>query len=195
MNMRRTLLSLVLAVSAATAFSQTSAPRSTAPARATPASAPASEPSATVTQPAVTGKTLDGKPFDLAKLKGRVVLLMFWSTECAVCRDKMPELRENSKGWADKPFTPVLVSVDRRMSNIDSYNAIINKSVPLKERLTQVWALDPSYQDNLGTVRLAPTVPVSHWPVIYVIDKDGKVASRHQGRVPADVWDDIAGLL
>jgi len=27
------------------------------------------------------------------------------------------------------------------------------------------------------------------------IDKEGKVASRHQGRVPPEVWDDIAGLL
>jgi thiol-disulfide isomerase/thioredoxin len=145
--------------------------------------------------PQVSGKALDGKPFDLAKLKGQVVLLMFWSTDCAVCRDKMPELRENAKGWAGKPFTPVLVSVDRRMSDIDSYNAIINKSVPMKERLLQVWALDPTYKDNLGTTKLAQTVPASHWPVIIVLDKTGKVAVRHQGRMPADVWDDIAGLL
>lgn len=193
--MRLTLLSLVLAVSTATAFSQTPAARNTASARSTPPSAPAPEPSSTVAQPTAKGKTLDGQAFDLAKLRGRVVLLMFWSTECAICRDKMPEIRENTKGWADKPFTPVLVSVDRRMSDIDSYNAIINKAVPIKERLTQVWALDAAYQDNLGTAKLAPTAPPSHWPVIYVIDKEGKVASRHQGRVPAEVWDDIAGLL
>ena len=152
-------------------------------------------PVASAPTPVVSGKSLDGKPFDLAKLKGKVVLLMFWSTDCAVCRDKMPEIRENAKGWAGKPFVPVLVSVDRRMSDIDSYNAIVNKSIPMKERLTQVWALDAGYKDNLGTAKTAQTVPASHWPIIYVIDKEGKVASRHQGRVPADVWDDISGLL
>ena len=37
------------------------------------------------------------------KQSGKVVLLMFWSTGCAVCRDKMPELRQNYEGWAGKP--------------------------------------------------------------------------------------------
>jgi thiol-disulfide isomerase/thioredoxin len=157
------------------------------------AAAPASQ--AAVAQPVVTGKTLEGQAFDLAKLKGRVVMLMFWSTECAICRDKMPELRENAKGWADKPFSLVLVSADKRMADVDSYNAIINKAVPMKERLPQVWALDPTYKDNLGTLDAARTKPASHWPMILVLDKAGKVVTRHQGRMPADVWDDVAGLL
>lgn len=163
-----------------------------AQAQAAKAPSPAPTP---IASPVISGKTLAGTPFDLAKLKGQVVMLMFWSTSCAVCRDKMPELRENAKGWAGKPFVPVLVSVDKRMSDIDSYNAIINASVPMKERLMQVWALDPGYKDNLGTMQTAQTVPASYWPVIIVLDKEGKVAVRHQGRMPADVWDDIAGLL
>ncbi|RYG07515.1 MAG: TlpA family protein disulfide reductase, partial [Burkholderiales bacterium] len=44
-------------------------------------------------QPVVEGRTIEGQPFKLAALKGKVVLVMFWSTGCAVCRDKMPELR------------------------------------------------------------------------------------------------------
>jgi thiol-disulfide isomerase/thioredoxin len=129
----------------------------------------------------ITGKTIDGLPFDLAKQKGKVVLVMFWATDCAVCRDKMRELRENAKGWEGKPFTTVLISADRRMSDVDSYNAIINKSVPMKERLTQLWALDPTYKDSLGTAEM--------------IDKKGEVVKRYQGRIPAEVWDDISELL
>jgi thiol-disulfide isomerase/thioredoxin len=45
--------------------------------------------------PVVEGKTIEGQPFRLSALKGKVVLVMFWSTGCAVCRDKMPELRQN----------------------------------------------------------------------------------------------------
>jgi thiol-disulfide isomerase/thioredoxin len=166
-----------------------------APARSPAAGAAATAPQAAVTQPVVTGKTLDGQAFDLAKLKGSVVMLMFWSTECAICRDKMPEMRENAKGWAGKPFRLVLVSADKRMADVDSYNAIVNKAVPIKERLPQVWALDSSYKDNLGTVDAARTKPASHWPIILVLDKTGKTVTRHQGRMPADVWDDVAGLL
>jgi thiol-disulfide isomerase/thioredoxin len=143
----------------------------------------------------ISAKTIDGQPFDLARQKGKVVLVMFWATDCAVCRDKMPELRENAKGWANKPFSIVLVSADRRMSDVDSYNAIINKSVPVKERLTQLWALDPSYQDSLGTAEMIKNRSAATLPLTLVVDKAGVVVKRYQGRIPSDVWDDIADLL
>ncbi len=143
----------------------------------------------------VSGKTIDGPAFDLAKEKGKVVLLMFWATDCAVCRDKMPELRENAKGWVGKPFTTVLVSVDRRMSDVDGYNAIINKSVPMKERLTQLWALDPGYKDSLGTSEMIKNRTATSLPLTLVLDKKGDVVKRYQGRIPAEVWDDISELL
>ena len=143
----------------------------------------------------ITGKTIDGVPFDLAKQKGKVVLVMFWATDCAVCRDKMRELRENAKGWEAKPFTTVLISADRRMADVDSYNAIINKSIPTKERLTQLWALDPSYKDSLGTAALIKNRGATSLPLTLVIDKNGDVVKRYQGRIPAEVWDDISELL
>jgi thiol-disulfide isomerase/thioredoxin len=143
----------------------------------------------------ISGKTIDGKPFDLAKQKGKVVLVMFWATDCAVCRDKMRELRENAKGWADKPFTTVLISTDRRMSDVDGYNAIINKSVPMKERLTQLWALDPSYRDSLATPEMIKNRNATTLPMTLVIDKNGDAVKRYQGRIPTEVWDDIADLL
>jgi thiol-disulfide isomerase/thioredoxin len=120
-----------------------------------------------------------------------VVLVMFWSTDCAVCRDKMPELRENVQGWADKPFEMVLVSVDKRMSDVDSYNAILNKSVPLKQRFTQLWTGEAGYKDNLSGSDLQR----SQLPTTLLIDKQGKLVERFNGRVPAEVWDKIADLL
>jgi thiol-disulfide isomerase/thioredoxin len=143
----------------------------------------------------ISGKTIDGPGFDLKQHKGKVVLVMFWATDCAVCRDKMPELRENAKGWAKQPFTTVLISADRRMSDVDSYNTIINKSVPMKERLTQLWALDPSYKDSLGTPEMIKNRNATTLPMTLVIDKKGDVVKRYQGRIPTEVWDDIADLL
>jgi thiol-disulfide isomerase/thioredoxin len=143
----------------------------------------------------ISGKTFDGSAFDLKQHTGKVVLAMFWATDCAVCRDKMPELRENAKGWTGKPFITVLISADRRMSDVDSYNAIINASVPLKERLTQLWAYDPSYKDSLATAKMLQNRTASTLPLTLVIDKQGNVVKRYQGRIPAEVWDDIAELL
>ena len=81
----------------------------------------AQTPPATVFTPQVEGRTVDGKPFNLASLRGKVVLLMLWSTGCAVCRDKMHELRQNYEGWAARPFELVLVSTDRRINNRPFY--------------------------------------------------------------------------
>ena len=137
--------------------------------------------------PAVEGSTIEGKPFRLTALKGKVVLVMFWSTGCAVCRDKMPELRQNYEGWAGKPFEMVLVSTDRRMKDVEDYEAIINRTVPVKQRFPQLWAGDPGYKDGFGKP--------AQLPASFLIDKNGKIVEKYQGRIPAEAWDKIAELL
>lgn len=141
--------------------------------------------------PSMSGITMDKKPFQIDSLKGKVVVVMYWSTDCAVCRDQMPELRENVRGWADKPFELVLVSVDKRMQDVDSYNAILNASLPTKQRFIQLWAGEPSFKDNLGTAQL----PRNQLPMTYLIDKTGKLTERNSGRIPPAWWDHIADLL
>ena len=137
--------------------------------------------------PRIEGRTLEGKPFQLAGLKGKVVLVMLWSTDCAVCRDKMPELRRNYEGWAGKPFELVLVSVDKRMADVTAYEQIISRTVPLKQRFVQLWAGAPGYQDSLGKP--------AQLPASFLIDKGGRIVQRWQGRIPAEAWDQIAELL
>jgi peroxiredoxin len=161
----RTLPLLALLLAACTAAAQPSAP-------------PA---------PLVQGRTLEGKPFELRSLKGKVVLLMFWSTGCAVCRDKMPELRQNYAGWRGKPFEMVLVSTDRRMKDVEDYEQIISRTVPLQQRFVQLWAGEPGYKDSLG----AP----GQLPATFLIDREGRIVERYQGRIPAEAWDRIAELL
>ncbi len=137
--------------------------------------------------PQLTGQTLDGKPFQLTALKGKVVLVMFWSTDCAVCRDKMPELRQNYEGWRGKPFELVTVSVDRRMEDLNSYESIITRTVPVSQRFVQLWNGTPGYSDSFGKPAQLPTT--------YLLDKTGKVVGRYSGRIPAEAWDQISDLL
>lgn len=137
--------------------------------------------------PHIEGKTVEGKPFRLASLKGKVVLLLYWSTGCAVCRDKMPELRTNYEGWAGQPFELVAVSTDTRMRDMLDYEAIISRTVATRQRFVQLWAGDGSYRDNLG--------PHAQLPAGYLIDKSGKIVERYLGRIPPQAWDRIADLL
>ncbi len=160
------------------AYAQTPARPAAAAAQAAPQAASA---------PAIEGKTIEGAPFKLESLKGKVVLVMFWSTNCAVCRDKMPELRSNYQGWTGKPFELVAVNTDTRVQDFLDYERIISATVPLKQRFVQLWTGETTYKDNIGKHAQLPSA--------LLIDKTGKVVQRYVGRIPPEAWDSIAELL
>jgi thiol-disulfide isomerase/thioredoxin len=133
------------------------------------------------------GKTIDGKPFRLASLKGKVVLVMFWSTGCAVCRDKMPELRANYEAWRDKPFQLVAVSLDRSLAAVREYDAILNRVVPMKQQFPMLWRADATHRDDFGAMAQTPTS--------FILDKQHREVKQIRGRIDASLWDDIAELV
>lgn len=135
----------------------------------------------------LTGTTLEGAAFDLAELRGKVVLVVFWATDCAVCRDKMPELRANYQGWLNQPFEMVLVNTDRRLSDVQTYEKILELTVPRKQRFPHLWAGDKGYADAFG--------PRKTLPATYIVGKDGIIKKTYTGRVPPEAWDEIADLL
>jgi glutathione peroxidase-family protein len=140
----------------------------------------------TPTAAAVQGTTFDGKPFQLSSLKGKVVLVVFWSTECAVCRDKMAELRQNYQIWRTRPFEMVLVSTDRKLQDVEEYEKIISRTVPLKQQFVQLWSGHAGYQDSFGK---PPQLPVS-----FLVDKGGNVVERYSGRIPPEAWSRVGVL-
>jgi glutathione peroxidase-family protein len=133
------------------------------------------------------GKTADGQALGLAELRGRVVMVFYWSTSCAVCRDKMHEMRANLAGWQQQPFSLLGVNMDARRQDLASYETLLRQTVPAAQRLRSIWAADPSFVDSLG----APT----HLPSGALIDKDGRLVERYSGRIPPEAWDRIAELL
>ena len=56
---------------------------------------------------------LDGQTFDLAKLKGKVVLVNYWATWCAPCRKDMPKLDAFYRRYHDRNLAMIGISVDR----------------------------------------------------------------------------------
>ncbi|MEW6480958.1 MAG: TlpA disulfide reductase family protein [Pseudomonadota bacterium] len=154
------------------------------------ASAPASLWAVTpggLTTPELEGTTADGQRLQLAGLRGRVVLVFYWSTGCAVCRDKMRELRANLKGWQDAPFTLFGVNMDERRQDWLDYERLVVQSVQGNQRFASVWAGGADYRDTMDR----PT----QLPSACVIDKDGRLVDQYRGRVPAQAWDRIADLI
>lgn len=54
--------------------------------------------------PALDLQSLSGQRYDLAQLKGRVVLVNFWTTWCPPCVHEMPSLQLLSKAFAPEQF-------------------------------------------------------------------------------------------
>ena len=138
-------------------------------------------------KPAIQGKTLTGAPFDLAALRGKVVLVLFWSTDCAVCRDKMPELRANAQGWNGKPFELVSISFDRREQDALDYEKLVATLAPSQHRPVALWAGNSAYK--------ASEKRPAQLPSAWLLNKSGKVVESYTGRIPAEAWDRIADLL
>lgn len=135
----------------------------------------------------LSGPTLDGQAFNLEAMRGKVVLLMLWSTDCAACRDRMPELRDNYLGWKGKPFEIVAVSMDNKRDDLLMYRQVISSAVKPSQRFPWLWAGEPSYKDNFGKPAMLP--------MSYLIDKNGMVVKSFVGRIPAEVWDQIAEMV
>lgn len=93
------------------------------------------------TAPALKGSTLDGKPFDLAALKGKVVVLNEWATWCGPCREEMPALDAFAKQYAARGV--VVVGLDendpddvgevRNVMAAFSYPALMAESAPTND--------------------------------------------------------------
>ena len=138
--------------------------------------------------PTLVGRTMQPAAVDLQALRGKVVLVFFWSTDCPVCLDKLPELRRNLEGWRGKDFEILAVSQDRRLADLAVYEKVLDKVVPPSPQMKIVWRRDSAHRDSFGDL------PVNV-PTTVVIDRSGKVVKQVQGRVPVELWDDVAELV
>jgi thiol-disulfide isomerase/thioredoxin len=106
---------------------------------------------------------LEGKLPDRA---GRVVLVDFWATWCGPCRASFPAYTVLQKDLADRGFTIVAVSVDKKP---EEYAAFLKKFAP-----------------GFVTVRdakqkLVGEVKVPGMPTCYLIDRKGVLRVIHSG--------------
>jgi thiol-disulfide isomerase/thioredoxin len=125
---------------------------------------------------------IDGTWFRTHKIRGDVAIVFFWSTACTVCRDSLPELRANLDGWRNKPFSLVTVNVDPSATDWLAYEKILSE---MKAPSKALFAL-----------RQADGLPVPpKLPLTLVVDVNGKVVARYEGRVAPQAWDSVADLM
>lgn len=104
---------------------------------------------------------LDGKEIDLAKLRGKVVLLDFWATWCEPCMEKVPEIADIYKKHQDKEFQLIGVSLDENRHQLEEV---------LKEKGMD-W---PQVFEGKGTTGDLPArFGVDKIPATWLVDKKG----------------------
>ena len=133
--------------------------------------------------PALSYTLLDGRRSHLAALHGRVVLVNFWTTDCAPCVEEMPAMVANWRKFAPQGFETIAVSM--------RYNA-----PALVANFAEARALPFGVViDNTGEIakRLGN---VEFTPTSLLIDKHGAIVRRWVGKTDfAAIGPLIAELL
>jgi peroxiredoxin len=119
--------------------------------------------------PAVSYTLLDGRRSDLASLRGHVVLVNFWATDCAPCVEEMPAMAANWRRFSPQGFETLAVSM--------SYDA-----PALVANFAQSRALPFAVViDNTGEIahRFGG---VQYTPTSLLINKRGEIVRRWVGK-------------
>jgi thiol-disulfide isomerase/thioredoxin len=106
---------------------------------------------------------LDGREVDLAKLKGKVVLVDFWATDCGPCVAEMPEIKAVYEKFHEKGFEIVGISLD-------------DKETVLRRFLRDKALTWPQHFDGKGWEnRFALHYGVFSIPTMWLVDRSGKL--------------------
>jgi peroxiredoxin len=118
--------------------------------------------------PRVTFVSIAGEKISSESLRGRVVLVNFWATDCAVCIREMPQITATYNKYRAQGFETIAVAMRH-----DPPNYVLDYAE--RNRLPFKVALDPlgDLAQAFGGVKLTPTT--------FIIDRQGRIVRRITG--------------
>lgn len=128
---------------------------------------------------------INSPPLTLSDLKGKVVLIDFWTYSCINCMRTLPYLNS----WYSKYHDKGLVIIGVHTPEFDFEKNLNNvKNAVEKDGIKYPVALD----SNFGTWQ---SYKNSYWPAHYLIDKNGNVVYQHFGEGEYDVTENNIRFL
>ena len=138
-------------------------------------SLPAPEPYAVAGNqaPDFTLTALNGMAWNLARIRGSVVLVNFWASWCEPCRQELPQLQQLYERHSDDGLVVLGVS-DEDPSKARQY-------------LEEHGISYPSLHDGTGSVM--QSYQVGAIPTSLIIDRDGQLLQRMEGYTPTSAFE------
>ncbi len=118
--------------------------------------------------PEVTFVSLEGEKISTESLRGKVVLVNFWATDCVTCIKEMPDITATYLKYRAQGFETIAVAMRHDPPNY-VLNFVEKNKLPFKVALDPMGELAKAF----GEVKLTPTT--------FVIDKRGKLVTRILG--------------
>ena len=124
---------------------------------------------------------LDGGQLRLSSYRGKVVLLDFWATWCVPCREETPHFVELQQKYGDRGLQIIGVSMDDSPDPVRPFYQQFHMNYPVVMGTADVGS---AYGGVLGL------------PIAFLIDRDGRIYSKHMGATAAAVFEkDVTSLL
>ena len=114
---------------------------------------------------------LNSPPLKLSELRGKVVLVDFWTYTCINCLNHLPYVKEWNEKYKDKGLVVVGVHTPEFAYEKSTKNV---KDAIARLQIKHAVAQDNSY----GTWKAFRN---QYWPAVYLIDKQGRIVYSHFG--------------
>jgi thiol-disulfide isomerase/thioredoxin len=116
--------------------------------------------------PRFRAKTTSGETFNNDSIKGKVVLLEFWTTWCQYCHDEEPLVEQINRELSGKGLIVLAIDVAESKKTVKKY---LEQHPPAcRIVLTEDTNLAAMYQAN-------------SYPIYVAIDRDGNIAGEQRG--------------
>lgn len=106
-------------------------------------------------------------------IKGKPTLVHFWAVSCGICKDKMPQLNEIKKKYAELGLQTIAVHMPRYEADTDLDT--------VNEAMTANHITEPTAVDSLHKLKEAFLNEQGWVPVYYLFDAEGRLRSRAAG--------------